>query len=240
MNEERYFIIDQGSITGDRAVLRGDEFHHLVRVVRAKIGREVTLLDGRGGVYSAVVARIGSDEAVLDIRGIQRAGSSPAIDLALAALKAPRLDLAVEKCTEIGIGTFIIFSSQRSVWRSAERGIDRKRERLERKAIAACKQSGQAYVPSIEPITGFSAFLSIVKRYGSVYVADHAGTLLLRTEPPTRGGAVLGIVGPEGGFTDREREGLLQSGAVPVSLGSSRLRSETAAICLLFSLHSLR
>jgi 16S rRNA (uracil1498-N3)-methyltransferase len=240
MAEERYFVIDPGSVRGDGAVLRGDEFHHLVRVVRAKPGCEITLLDGSGGVHAAVVTAIGTDEAVLAIRSTSQADPPPSIDIAIAALKAPRLDLAVEKCTEIGVGRLIVFSSRRSVWRATEKEAERKRKRLERKVLAACKQSGQPFFPSVEPVVGFSSLLSLIPRYRAVYLADPGGTGIHRCQIPSPGDAVLGIVGPEGGFSDNERTELVGAGAVPVSLGSVRLRSETAALCLLFSLRSRR
>jgi 16S rRNA (uracil1498-N3)-methyltransferase len=240
MAEERYFVIEPDSLRGDSAVLKGDEFHHLVRVVRAKAGREITLLDGSGGVYSAVVTRIGADEAELGIRSTSRIGPPPAVDIAIAALKAPRLDLAVEKCTEIGTRRLIVFSSRRSVWRAQERGAEQKRGRLERKVLAACKQSGQPFIPSVEPVVEFSSLLSMIPQYHMVYLADRQGTDVFHCRTPSPSEAILGVVGPEGGLADKERAELVGAGAVPVSLGSIRLRSETAAICLLFSLRALR
>jgi 16S rRNA (uracil1498-N3)-methyltransferase len=240
MAEERYFAIDPGSLAGGRAVLRGDEFHHLARVVRARPGGEVTLLDGEGGVYSAVVEEIGENEAVLGIMSGSRTDPPPAVDIAVAALKAPRLDLAIEKCAEIGVGKLIVFSSRRSVWRAGGSGAARRAKRLERKVLAACKQSGQPFFPSVETVAEFSSVLSLIPQYGAVYLADHKGTGIFHCRIPSPGEAVLGIVGPEGGLDDCERAELLKAGAVPVSLGSARLRSETAAMCLLFSLRSIR
>lgn len=238
MAEERFFPIDADSLGEKDAVLTGDEFHHLARVIRAKVGQELTLLDGSGGVYSARVRSIGPSEAHLEILDASRAERPPMIDLALSALKAPRLDLAVEKCTEIGFGKLILFSSRRSVWKGGERETERKRERIDRKIMAACKQSGQPFFPRIEAITDLGSLLERIPGYGRAYLADPGGARLEETKRPPLDRGVFAIVGPEGGFTERERTELVASGALPISLGDMRLRSETAAICLLFALRS--
>jgi 16S rRNA (uracil1498-N3)-methyltransferase len=238
MTQERYFPIDSSSLGEDEAVLKGDEFHHLAHVVRAKVGQELILLDGSGGVYSARVTSIGQDEAHLEILGVSRAERPHPIDLALPALKASRLDLAVEKCTEVGFARLIIFSSRRSIWKGGEREAARKGERLERKIMAACKQSGQSFFPVIDGFTDLDGLIERIPGYGRAYLADPGGVRLDETAKSADDRGVLAIVGPEGGFTERERTELVASGALPVSLGGARLRSETAAICLLYSLRS--
>lgn len=238
MAEKRFFAIDADSLDEGEAHLTGGEFHHLVNVVRAKIGQEITLLDGSGGIYSARVKSIEPDEAHIEILDVSRAGRPVAIDLALPAIKAPKLDLAVEKCTEIGFRRLLLFSSRRSIWRGGEKEAGRKRERLDRKIMAACKQSGQPFFPRIEAVTDIGGLLGRIPDYGRVYLADDQGAGLEDTVKPSAEGGILAIVGPEGGFTEGERAELVASGANPVSLGSARLRSETAAICLLFSLRS--
>ncbi len=238
MTLERFFPIEAGSLGEGEAVLRGGEFHHLARVIRARIGGELTLLDGSGGVYRARVKSIGADEAVLEILDSSKVARPPAIDLALPALKATRLDIAVEKCTEIGFDTLTVFSSRRSVWRGGERETQRKRERLERKILAACKQSGQPYFPRVDAPTDLGRLIERIPGYGRVYLADPSGVRLEETGVPRSEGGALAVIGPEGGFTEGERAELVARGALPISLGGARLRSETAAICLLFALRS--
>jgi 16S rRNA (uracil1498-N3)-methyltransferase len=238
MTAERFFPIDSSSLGEEGAVLTGDEFHHLAHVVRAKVGQELTLLDGSGGVFSARVRSIGTDEAHLEILEASRVERPPAIDLALPALKASRLDLAVEKCTEVGFAKLIIFSSRRSIWKGGEREAARKGERLERKIMAACKQSGQPFFPRIDGFTDLGGLLERIPGYGRAYLADPGGVRLEEMKRPSADGDALAIVGPEGGFTGGERAELIASGALPVSLGGARFRSETAAICLLFALRS--
>ena len=238
MVEEHFFPIGTDSLGEGYAVLIGDEFHHLAHVLRAKVGHRLTLLDGSGGVYSARVRSIGPDEAHLEILEISRAECPPIMDLALPALKTQRLDLAVEKCTEIGFKKLILFSSRRSVWKGGKREAERKKERLDRKILAACKQSGQPFFPRIETITDLEGLLERVPDYERVYLADPMGARLEETKRPQADRGILAIVGPEGGFTEGERTEIVASGALPVSLGGVRLRSETAAICLLYAIRS--
>lgn len=235
-----HFFASHGAQPGaKRVVLTGEEFHHLVRVTRASVGDDVTVLDGMGGIFETIVHRIGRTEAILEVRSYRKGEPPHRIDMALALTRAHRLDFAVEKCSEIGLRRFIPFIAQRSVWRGGERETAHKRERLARKVAAACKQSGNPYFPTVEPVMDFAALLDMIGGYRTVYLADPAGGPAASAVGWTTGGDVLGIVGPEGGFTGGERERLVADGAVPIALGPHVLRSETAAICLLFRLSEI-
>ena len=238
MAETRYFSIDPDSIHGDEAVLSGEEFHHLVRVVRARKGAQVRLLDGKGSVYTAAVRDIGGNEALLDILDRTVHERPPMIDIAISAIKAPRLDLAIEKCSEIGLRRLIIFSSERSVRKPGKREGQGKMERFRRKALSACKQSGQPFFPEIVLFGGLEDLIGHFPDYRQVFLADLGGGSSTEERIDRPEGTVIGIVGPEGGFTDEESGMIVAAGATILSLGDHRLRSETAAICLLFALRS--
>ena len=239
MARDHLFASHVASPGAQRVVLTDEEYHHLVRVKRAREGDSVTVLDGSGGIFETIVHRIGRDEAILEVRSYRKGELPHRIDIALALTRAHRLDFAVEKCSEIGLRRFLPFIAQRSVWRGGARETAHKRERLERKVAAACKQSGNPYFPSVEPVMDFAALLDMIGGYRMVCLADTAGEPLESTAGWRTGGDVLGIVGPEGGLTDGERERLIADGAVPISLGPHVLRSETAAICLLFRLSEM-
>jgi 16S rRNA (uracil1498-N3)-methyltransferase len=239
MARDRFFVSRGASPREKRVVLTGEEYHHLVRVTRAREGDGVTVLDGSGGVFETIVHRIGRDEAILDIRSYREAEPPPRIDMALALTRAHRLDFAVEKCAEIGLRRFVPFIAQRSAWRGGEHETAHKRERLERKVLAACKQSGNPYFPAVEPVMDFNALLDMICGYGMVCLADRAGDPAEFPVVGERRIDMLGVVGPEGGLTDRERELIAACGAVSISLGPHALRSETAALCLLFRLREM-
>jgi 16S rRNA (uracil1498-N3)-methyltransferase len=200
----------------------------------------VKLIDGRGGTYEARLKRIAAREAVLEVLSFSKAPEPLPVDIAIGIIKAPRFDIAVEKCTELGVRRLVPFRAERSVWRDGGNEGDVKVERIRRKIAASCKQSGRAYIPSIDRIESYDSLLDLIPGYTAVFVAEqHAAS-----PDPDAGelvsGPVLGIVGPEGGLSPGELERLVARGARPISLGPFRLRAETAAICLAYRLMSGR
>jgi 16S rRNA (uracil1498-N3)-methyltransferase len=232
----RYFIVSPDAARDGVVVLDGPEFHHGVRVSRVRAGESVRLIDGRGGLYEARVERIESDRAVLSVRSFERTPDPPPVDIALGFIKAPRLEIAVEKCAEIGARAIILVRSERCV-RGGEGGVKASAlDRLRRKAGASCKQSGRAHVPAIEGVESLDGLARRIASYDRVFLADPGGAASIL--PALGSGSVLGIVGPEGGLAPAEIERLSGAGAAPLSLGNARLRAETAAICLLYRLIS--
>lgn len=219
-------------------VLRGAEFHHSVRVSRVRAGDVVKLLDGRGGTYEARVARVGAREVSLEVLSRERAPERASVDIALALTKAPRFDLAVEKCTELGVRRLIPFIAARGLWRGGLDESGLKIERIRRRIVASCKQSGQPFFPEIAAPASLDELVERLASYAAVFLAEqHSGAETTEASEASDG-PVLGIIGPEGGLTAGERERLVAKGAVPLSLGPFRLRSETAAICLSYRLLS--
>jgi 16S rRNA (uracil1498-N3)-methyltransferase len=237
MAEARYFFISPPAGEPGIVSLDGAEFHHLANVCRVRAGERVWLLDGRGTIYDALVELVGPREARLRVTRATHAPAQPPVDIALAVLKAPRFDLALEKCTEIGVRRFVPFAAARSVWRADPSSAGAKLERMKRKVAAACKQSGQPYLPAVEEVSDFDGLVSRLGAYERVFVAER-DAVLAQAGAGASGGPVLGIVGPEGGFEPEEARSLAGAGAVELSLGPFRLRSETAAVCLVYRLVS--
>lgn len=218
-------------------ILEGAEFHHCIHVSRVRCGEILKLLDGRGCTYEARVARIGAREATLEVLSCHRVDELPLVDIALAVIKMSRFDVAVEKCTELGVRRLIPFASERSVWRQEEMSSGARIERIRRKAIASCKQSGRSRFPEIDAAASLGALTDRFSSYAAVFLAEQHSSAIAAESVQVEGeGSVLGIVGPEGGLTPEERSGLVSKGAIPISLGPFRLRSETAAICLSYRL----
>ena len=194
------------------------------------------LLDGRGGTYEARVQRIGTREAVLDVISFSKAAELPPVDIAIAIIRAPRFDLAVEKCTELGVRRLMPFRAERSVRGGADDGGGLKVDRIRSKIVASCKQSGRPYFPVIDRIESFESLLERIPAYAAAFVADQHSASSCSDAAQAEEGPVLGIVGPEGGLSGAEMERLVAGGAKPLSLGPFRLRTETAAICLSYRL----
>ena len=225
----RRFFVDE--IRSGHAQIRGEDAHHLTRVLRVEAGQKYEISDNNN-VYLAEVETARKDVVSFSIVA-KLACSDIAVRItALAALiKFDRFEWLVEKATELGIESVIPFVAERS-----EKGLDRaaaKRVARWRKiAREASEQSRRCHLPAIhEPVS----FSDAIKFEASVRLAleEEAGARpIYTTMPPQRepGASVALMVGPEGGWTDRERSAMKAAGWLPVSLGPTILRAETAAI----------
>ena len=232
MSERRFFC--EGLSAGVVA-LPADEAHHARNVVRVRVGQAVRLFDGRGNRADARVEHVGRDGVRLSVEHVEPADDVERplpVTLAVAMPKAARQDVLIEKCTELGVRAVWPILAQRSVVRPRANRV----EHWKRQAIAACKQSGRYHVPHILSPQPFAELLTVVGGFDHAVFGStdpQADPLLdwLGSHPLT--GNVLIVIGPEGGLTDDEQMTLRDAGASPVSLGSSILRTETAAIATL-------
>ncbi len=225
---ERFFITTPPD--GDRAVLAGDEARHLTRVLRAKVGDTVSLFDGTGREWPARVASLGRDRVELDA-GKPAIDSLPAaipLTLAVALPKGDRQKWMVEKLTELGAARLVPLETTRGVAEATASA----QARLERVVIEACKQCGRNTLMEISAGRPLDRLLAEVPAGACVVIAHPGGKPLAADIVPPTATAIIGLVGPEGGFTDEELGVADRAGVVRVSLGHHILRVETAAITL--------
>lgn len=202
-----------------------DESVHCVRVLRMKEDDIIGVLDGKGTFFKAVITdahpkhcRVSILESIPDTSGPFLA------TIALCPTKNPeRVEWFMEKATEIGIGGMVFLKSQHSERKTI------KTERMDRVLVAALKQSVKALKPSLEPLVSFDV---LVKRpfQGQKFICHcHPGEKPLLNVSCQPGTPVLVLIGPEGDFSPEEVRLAEQNGFVAVSLGDTRLRTETAA-----------
>ncbi len=229
-------------IAGDRVTLDGPEAHHLLHVMRATAGTEVTLFDNSGAEFDAVVESTRRSEAILrviDRREVDR--ELPlTLDVGVALPKGDRQKWLVEKLTELGVTTLVPLITERSVAQPTASAA----ERLVRAVIEATKQCGRTRLMQIAEPKLWNDWIAkssqppqqsairnpqseIVRRIIAHPNAPALSTLDLKTPLPTSI-----AIGPEGGFTDAEVAAALAAGWQRISLGQSILRVETAAIAL--------
>lgn len=222
------FFVTTPPVAG-RAVLVGDEAKHLARVLRAKVGDLVMLFDGRGTAWSARVVTIGRNEIDLETAAPLAAPvhRGPLVTLAVALPKGERQKWLVEKLTELGAGKLVPLVTDRGVAEPTSSAI----ERLARGVIEACKQCGRNTLMEIgAPMT--VAEVVVARPVGAVgFVADPRGSLL-DASACDAAPEVIGLVGPEGGFSESEFACADAAGWRRVVLGPHVLRVETAAIAL--------
>jgi len=225
---ERFFL---ETVPRDgRAVLVGDEARHLARVLRAAPGDEVAVFSGTGTQWPARVVRIGRDEVELET-GPGRAdppAAGPPLTLAVALPKGERQKWLVEKLTELGVTRLLPLRTERGVAEATPAAV----ERLRRGVIEACKQCGRNTLMEIAAPATVAEVLAGLTAGCRGVVADPLGPALDAAALRNGAGAVLALVGPEGGFTAAELAAAQQAGAGRATLGPHILRVETAAVAL--------
>lgn len=231
----RFFVEGLGQ-AGRRLVLRGEEAHHLLNVVRVRVGEEVSLLDGSGSVARARLAEGRRGEAMLDVLSIEQVENEPSrrMTLLCALPRASRMDTLIEKCCELGLGRLSPVVTARSVVDPLGRQ-ENHLARWRRITVEAAKQSGRTRLMEVTPALPFDAEALRCEPGAARLVAEPGqGAIGLRefSARLTPGQGVVALVGPEGGLTPEEVEIAKGAGYVPVSLGKRILRVETAGIAL--------
>ena len=228
----RRFFINPEEISGTGATITGDEAHHISDVLRLKPGTPIELFDGTGKVYRARIEGFGKGHVDVAITGTGDAsGAACHLAIGVALLTGKKMDLVVQKATELGVDTITPYVSRHC---SVKEGNPNKEERWQRIALEACKQCNRPTAPSCDPVTDFADLLVEAAPYSTKIIfweQEQSRTLndLFPTdsEPPT---TVLALFGPEGGFSNEEISQAVAAGFTPVSLGKRILRAETAVI----------
>ncbi len=228
MKETRYFYVPDAASTNE---LPAEEAAHASRVLRLESGDEVFLIDGTGCFFKAQLTLVTKGRCLYDI--VERLPQEKTWNGRIAVAMAPtkvidRVEWTLEKATEIGIDEFSLlncaFSERRNV----------KLERLDKIVVAAVKQSRKAWKPLLNDLQPFESFVNRPRK-GAKYIAhcyaeidkkDLYGELLQLNGDEE----VTILIGPEGDFSIDEVRLAMSKGYVPVSLGQSRLRTETAAL----------
>ncbi|MCR4918256.1 MAG: 16S rRNA (uracil(1498)-N(3))-methyltransferase [Prevotella sp.] len=236
MKEQRFFYTPELSArirVGTEGLLSEEESRHALRVLRLTEGDMLTLMDGRGTFCEATMT--GSEHhrlryAIQNVRTLQPEWNGH-LHLAIAPTKMmERVEWLAEKATEIGFDRLSLLDC-----RFSERHLV-KTERIERIIVAAVKQSRKAWVPQVGGMTAFAQFVGN-NQHGRRYIAHCYDEIprtelydLLMAEPVGSDERISVLVGPEGDFSFDEVKQALDAGFVSVSLGSSRLRTETAGL----------
>jgi len=204
--------------------------NYLGNVLRMGVDAELLLFDGVSGEWLARIAQAGKKRMVLAVvRRTREAESIPDVWLAFAPVKRAQTDWLVEKATELGAARLVPVMTERTV---AERV---RLDRLEAIAIEAAEQCGRTRLPEIaEPVT-LARFLVGRDAQRVLYFADETRDGQAAADAFRPGSAMI-LIGPEGGFTDQERDAIRGAdNTVAISLGPRILRAETAALAALAS-----
>jgi 16S rRNA (uracil1498-N3)-methyltransferase len=227
-------FVPPARLQGDRVTLTGEEHRRVCRVLRLRAGDRITLFDGAGNECEAVLEEPGSRSvaAVIVGRRTVSAPSGPAVTLLVGLTKGERMDLVVQKATELGVAGLVPVETTRVVPRlEAERARGR-RARWLTIAREAARQCGRADAPTVAEITPFAAALrqAPAEALKLIFWEEAAGVPLRTCLPAAAPAKVVLAVGPEGGFAPEEIAAAEAAGFRIASLGPRTLRAETAAI----------
>jgi len=219
-------------------VLLDEDAHHALRVMRLKAGDGVIICDGEGSVWRAEIACASPREVVVRLVEPLTEDRELPVEVALAQSlpKGDKMDLILQKGTELGVGRFVPLVSARTVVKLDERKAAQRQARWARIVKEAFEQSRRTLLPRVEPVRRWDEVLRLAGDYDAALLAYEGegtvplGTVLSLVRPGQR---VLALIGPEGGFAPEEVQAARAAGFVPVSLGKRVLRTETAGLFLM-------
>lgn len=230
-------IYQPSVITLDNPVtLDEDAAGHIGRVLRMKVGEQVSIFNGEGGEYLSEIIEVSKKNVVVQpLEFIDHDVESPLkIHLGQGVSRGDKMDFTIQKSVELGITEITpIFSQRCGVKLSGER-LAKKHQQWQKIAIAAAEQSGRNFVPVVHPPIDIKKWLEQSSDAIKLTLHPRAEHSIKTIQVPSSG--VRFLVGPEGGFTDEELEITKQQAFVDIRLGPRVLRTETAALTVLSAL----
>jgi RNA methyltransferase, RsmE family len=213
-----------------------EEALHCIKVLRKKEGDSIFLTDGRGHFYDAEITQANPKHCIVNLLKTIKdpKGWNFNLQIAFAPTKnIDRIEWFAEKATEIGIDRLSPI-----LCRHSERK-EIKNQRVEKILVSAMKQSQKALLPQLDEIRTFQELIR-QDFSGQKFIAHcYSGEKKLLKDVYKKGSNALILIGPEGDFSEKEVEEALLNGFAPISLGESRLRTETAALVACHTIHVL-
>jgi len=228
----RLFLDDAPLLSGQQRALTATAARH-AQVRRVQPGDSLVLFDGLAGEWCATIVSMGRSEVVVRVgehRAVERELPWP-VQLAVGAPANDRMDILVEKATELGAAVVRPLLCERSVLRLAGERAQRKSEHWQAVAVAASEQCGRTRVPRVEAMIALERALADLPAVGERWLLSPAAARPLARPAP--GTSIVVLSGPEGGLSPAEETAALRAGFVAVSLGPRVLRAETAPLAVL-------
>lgn len=223
------FFVDEAPNEG-LIFITGEDARHIGRSLRMAVGEEITVCHSGKDLLcrlesisdTAVAARIISEEK----------SKEPSIALTLyqAVPKLDKLELIVQKAVELGAVRVVPVLTKRCISRPEKNQFEKKRERLQKIALEAAKQSGRGIIPEVLGIISFEACLDELKSYDKAFICYEKSGKRLKEQTIESGDSVGLLIGSEGGFEAKEAEDAVEAGVTPIWLGDRILRCETAPL----------
>ena len=223
-------------LLADTIEITGSDAHHLMHVMRAKAGQEVTVVDDAGCVARMEMTAFREDAVTLTLKERLAADTESPLKLVLAQclLKADKMDYVVQKAVELGVTEIIPVKSHNCVVRYDAKKAAARQQRWQKIAEEAAKQCGRTALTSVTPITDLSGLLkdnSCAEDTEIIFCYENEDENTVKScLRAAQGKRLILLVGPEGGFTLDEAQTVQEAGGRAVTLGPRILRAETAAV----------
>jgi 16S rRNA (uracil1498-N3)-methyltransferase len=240
----RFYCADADFSRPSVVITDTHEIHHIKDVLRLKKGSLVQIFNAKSEQADAVIEQISGAAIHVSVKTVKKNEEAPAkIILACAPPKKGKFEFIIEKCTELGVDEIIPLKTKRTEVIFKEDNWPGKLKRFESVAVNAAKQSKRTKVPHIYPMTPLPQVLQTLEPHGLHlfpslhHHSKHIFDVLLKAD---KQGQVTIFIGPEGDFTPDEVELAIKHGCVPVSLGETVLKVETAALAVVALVRFLR
>jgi 16S rRNA (uracil1498-N3)-methyltransferase len=234
----RNFFLGDNEVAGDSATITGELYRHMARVLRLKEGSEVQLTDDGGRRLCGFIEEVGAKSLTVRITGTEAPGGEQErlrVTLYQGLPKGEKLDLILQKCTELGVSEVVTFEAERSIVKLSGERSAAKLGRYEKIVQEAARQSGRQSPPRVAIGGRLATVLQQAGQAVKLLLWEGEQIVRLREtlEHYPEPESVAIVVGPEGGLSAAEVEQAMACGFTPVSLGPRILRTETAGLAVL-------
>ena len=230
------FFVDSTEINNDFIVLTGDNSDH-AKVLRLKVGEEVTVSDGQGNDCLCAVSDVSADQISLVVMHRMETETEPKAEVSvyMAFSKGDKFEHVIQKATELGAYEIVTFPTSRCISRPDEKSLKKKLDRWQKIAISAAEQSGRGKIPDVIVLNSYKEALQRAASadIGILFYENERARTLSATLNSGSFSSVSLLTGPEGGLETREVEQAMQAGLQVCTLGKRILRCETAPLCAL-------
>lgn len=232
---DRFFVKKQNiNLENNSCIIEGEDVKHISKVLRCKIGEELEICDNDNNEYICEITDI--DKTLVTLKILEKVDIKRESDLKIKVYqglpKGPKMEMILQKLTEVGVSEIILVQTKRSVSKVDDKKEDKKLERWERIIYEAAKQSKRGKIPALRGILSFKEALEDMNN-NDLNIAPYENERTKSIKQAIKGVNIntMGIfVGPEGGFEESEIEAIEEIGGKSVSLGPRILRTETASL----------
>lgn len=234
----RFYVAKDG-INEDIITIRGNDVSHIKNVLRLAPGEEIVVCDGLATDYTAVIEAMGNSAVTARIKTARRNTNESPVSVYLfqGLPKSDKMDLIIQKCTELGISKIFPVITNRTIIKINNRSDEfKKLERWNRISLEASKQSCRGLVPSVEEVLSFENAIEKAAAISDLAILayENEEKAKLKEILQNSHARIISIfVGPEGGFEKDEVNAAIKRGILPVKLGPRILRTETAGFAML-------